>query len=166
MTYQSARQPIAIYRVKWLNGIRNIVVPGLVPLAVYALVPDAAARAVLATGVALVVLFLAYQSYASCLKLYDDGLEYRYWPYYHVRCQWADVESFHTRSPFGFRQHALYLKRATVLGNDRGMQARRRIVADGRYLIPLTSLAGWPRGDLARQLRRRLPHLIPGDLGE
>lgn len=103
----------------------------------------------------------------SYLKVSPDGIEYRYWPSYGVRCSWDSVERLGEHRSFGlFRSDVLYLERAEPVGWQINVTLRRRLGLKTQYIVPLTGISGWPRGKLAEDLRQYIPHLLEGKTAE
>jgi hypothetical protein len=100
-------------------------------------------------------LFLSY------LKVTPDGVEYRYWPSYAVRCNWDDVEKLGEHRSFGiFPSDVLYLRSGEPIGPQITIALRRKLGLKTQYFVPLTGIQGWPEGRLANDLREYLPHIL------
>ena len=89
----------------------------------------------------------------SRLEVSDQGLDYLFWPYYHIRCSWAEVQSIARRREVVVEADVLLLKNATEVGLPIAMGMRKRLGLDTHYFIPLNVWDGWPSGDLAEALR-------------
>lgn len=87
----------------------------------------------------------------SYLRVSKNGLEYRLWPVEEIRCAWEDVNCLHKGRWFG---DVLYLERAEITGFSEFS------ITLGRPQIHLSSLAGWPEGGLADDLRRYRPQVF------
>lgn len=97
----------------------------------------------------------------SHLKVSSDGLEYRYWPTYAIRASWEDVEYLGKYNSLGIIPYdALYLKTASPFGWQIMMAFRRAVGLSTQYLVPLTGFHGWPKGQLADDLREYVPHVF------
>jgi hypothetical protein len=121
-------------------------------------------------GPFIILFFLAWLFYTlvpigrflfSYLKISQHGLEYRYWPFYGLRCAWNDVDRLGTYRSLGFiPREVLYLKRAEPIRWQATMKLRQILGLSTQYFIPLTGIKGWPDGELANELRQRMPHLF------
>ncbi len=105
------------------------------------------------------ILMMAISQFTSRLQLSDQGLDYMYWPYIHIRCSWGDVQAIVHRKEI-VEAEVLLLKRATETGLPITTQLRKWLMLDTQYFIPLNILDGWPSGDLANALRYHAPQLF------
>ena len=110
------------------------------------------------------VLLLNVSHLVSRLKVSDRGLDYLFWPYYHIRCTWDQVQSITRRKEMMVEADILLLKTATELGLPIGMHIRKRIGLGNQYFIPLNLWDGWPSGELAETLRQYAPFLFEKNL--
>jgi hypothetical protein len=111
----------------------------------------------------LVLLILRIgRAFFSYVLVSPQGLEYRYWPSYRIRCRWGDVECLGKyRSIFGLALHqVLFLKEDESTGWQGFVEVRRRLGADTQQFVPLTGIRGWPDGPFAEDLRCYLPALF------
>ncbi len=92
----------------------------------------------------------------SHLDVSEQGLEYNYWPTYHIRCTWDDVESITKRREV-IKTDIILLRQATELGKPITMKLRKKLGMDTQYFIPLNVLDGWPRGKLQELLEQNVP---------
>ncbi len=102
----------------------------------------------------------ALMMWLSFLLVSEEGLEYRYWPSYHVRCTWDDVEAIVQRRMALVTADVLLLRRATELGLPITMKMRKKLGMDMQYFIPLNIIRDWPTGRLADALRHHAPRLF------
>jgi hypothetical protein len=151
-------QPTRVYRPRWLYRIMNFALPLCVALLFAWFMPAPFNYLAVIIGLPCVA-FWGTQSFKNFLKLTPEGMEYQYWPYYHVRCKWEDVDSLGKERRFRFNQEMLYLKRAEALGWQMTIMARKASGAGDKFIIPLTSFTGWPTGRLADDLRAHLPQI-------
>jgi len=106
-------------------------------------------------------LLIAGNALFSYLRMSPEGVEYRSWPSYGVRCVWVDIEGLRTRRISGlFRSEELLLRRAEPVGPQITMTIRRVLGLTTQDLIPLTNLQGWPEGPLREQLRHYAPSIF------
>jgi hypothetical protein len=87
----------------------------------------------------------------SYLRVSEDGLVFRDWPLYEMRCKWQDVKRINWDRWLG---DALYLHSAEHIGY---LEFSKRL---GSPQIHLGSLAGWAEGGLKVELRRYAPQLF------
>jgi energy-coupling factor transporter transmembrane protein EcfT len=108
--------------------------------------------------------FLLYpfgRLFFSYFKVSENGLEYRYWPSYGVRCTWDDLEQLGNYKSLGFIPYdVLNLKKGEPLGWPITMMMHQRLGLKTQYSVPLTGIQGWPNGELANQLRHFAPQLF------
>ena len=106
-------------------------------------------------------LLIAGNALFSCLRMSPEGVEYRSWPSYGVRCMWVDIEGLRTRRISGlFRSEELLLRHAEPVGPQITRTLRRVLGLTIQDLIPLTNLQGWPEGPLSEQLRHYAPSIF------
>ncbi len=98
-------------------------------------------------------------TFVSRLDVSDAGLEYLYWPTYHIRCTWKDIETITKRREV-VTADVILLRQATELGWPITMKLRKALGRSTQHFIPLNILEGWPEGKLAEQLRHHAPHLF------
>jgi hypothetical protein len=87
----------------------------------------------------------------SYLRVSEDGLEYRNWPFWELRCAWGDVKGINKSAWFG---DSLALERAEAIGFPEFS------IHPGQPQIHLSSLAGWPDGGLEADLHRYAPQVF------
>ena len=94
-----------------------------------------------------------------------NGIEYHMWPSFKLVCRWQDLRSIKKRViPFGKEQgeeqDVLYASRAKTsgFGSIRGAPYVYEWKWD--YVIVLSAFEGWPKGNLADDLRQNAPHLF------
>ncbi len=101
--------------------------------------------------------------FANTLKITTSGLEYRFWPYVHVRCAWSDLDRV---AKFLFTDQ-LYLQSYEVIGPSLSLKRFwRRLSFEKQLTIPLSNLAGWPNGGLAADLHLYAPWLFDTATGK
>jgi hypothetical protein len=147
---------VLVYVIVWLLRWGNLQFYGIVVIVVLSmfLVPCVLLWLML-VSMPIGRLFLSY------LKIAPDGVEYRYWPSYAVRCNWSDVERVGIHRSYGiFSSEVLYLKGGEPIGPQITMAFRRTLGLKTQYFIPLTGIRGWPDGGLANDLRQYLPHVF------
>jgi len=86
----------------------------------------------------------------SYLRVSDNGLVYRQFPWWEIRCKWNDVKEIKNNPLFGV---TLYLHRAEQIGMPEfsiNIQTPQ---------IHLSSLVGWADGRLKEDLQKHLPQL-------
>ncbi len=105
-------------------------------------------------------LLLNISHLVSRLKISDKGLDYLYWPFYHIRCSWAEVHSITRRKEIVVEADVLLLRTATEVGFSITMLMRKRMGLDSQYFIPLNVWDGWPSGEFAETRRHYAPFLI------
>lgn len=87
----------------------------------------------------------------SYLRIMEDGLVYRNWPFVETRCQWEHLQCIKRSRWFG---DALYLRKAEEIGFPEfsiNLSAKQ---------IHLSSLVGWPDGGLEEEIRHYAPALF------
>jgi hypothetical protein len=101
--------------------------------------------------------------FTTALKITPTGLEYRAWPYIHVRCTWSDLDRV---AKFLFSD-LLYLQSYQIIGPSLSIKSFwRRFSFEKQLSIPLSSLAGWPNGGLAADLHLYAPRLFDSATGK
>jgi uncharacterized Tic20 family protein len=120
-------------------------------------------------GIPLILMgFLFFQliitsiaQFFSYVQSSASGLEYRFWPYQHIRCSWPDVEKLGKHWLF---IDAVYLKRGEVIGRPIAqILLPKEFLSYSQEIIPLAGYSGWPDGQLAKDLQRYAPHLFSED---
>jgi hypothetical protein len=96
----------------------------------------------------------------SRLIITKYGLDYRFWPTYHITCLWSDVDIITRRKEIVVNADILLLKNATELGKPITMAVRKKLGMDTQYFIPLNVLDGWPSGKLSEGLHIHAPQLF------
>ena len=96
----------------------------------------------------------------SRLIITEYGLDYRFWPTYHITCLWSDVDVITRRKEIVVNADILLLKNATEHGKPITMAVRKKLGMDTQYFIPLNVLDGWPSGKLSEGLRMHAPQLF------
>jgi hypothetical protein len=98
----------------------------------------------------------------SYLLISEEGLEYHLWPAHKIRCTWNDVDQI-KKSFLPFQGDILMLKSAEVLGFQKTLLSFNK----GNFgivktipVIPLFQIDGWPKGNLASELKKYAPHLF------
>lgn len=87
----------------------------------------------------------------SYLRISENGLEYRNWPLFEMRCKWEDVKYINRGRWFG---DALCLQRAEEVGFP------ELAMSLSPPQIHLSSLVGWPKGGPRGDLRQYAPQLF------
>ena len=87
----------------------------------------------------------------SYLRVSENGLEYRNWPLFEIRCKWEDVICIKKSRWFG---DALYLQRAEQAG------FLEFSINLSPPQIHLSSFVGWQDGGLEDDLRQYVPQLF------
>jgi hypothetical protein len=87
----------------------------------------------------------------SYLRLSENGLVYRNWPLFELRCKWQDVDRINKGRWLG---DTLYLQRAEYIGYQEFS------INIGSPQIYLSSLAGWPDGGLIDEFQQYAPQLF------
>jgi hypothetical protein len=108
------------------------------------------------------IIVMVYLRWSSYLRVSPNGLEYRWGPFFHVHCQWHEIDSIKPVDILGIPQTSLHLSNAERLGPSWTWQARdsmqQLLMQDRSLIISLTGFQGWPKGKLADDLRRYAPH--------
>ncbi len=94
--------------------------------------------------------------FMSRLDITDAGLEYQYWPTYHIRCSWEDVECIKKKREIVMAD-VIMLWHATELGKPITMKIRKKLGMDLQYFIPLNVFDEWPGGEIRDLLMRYAP---------
>ena len=107
------------------------------------------------------IVFIGGQELFSYLKISHQGLEYRLWPNYRIRCRWKDVDRIDKGKIYGiFPADFIYLKDAEETRHLLfGGMVRNFIYPP--HTIPIYEMKGWPDGKLAQTLQSYVPHLFP-----
>jgi hypothetical protein len=85
------------------------------------------------------------------LRISENGLEYRNWPFWEMRCKWENVKGIQKGRWLG---DVLYLQHAEEIG------FLEFSIKPSQQQIHLSSLSGWPDGGLEDDLRRYVPRLF------
>ena len=91
----------------------------------------------------------------SYLRVSNDGLVYRNWPWFEMHCKWEDVNRINKAHWFG---DTLFLQRADQIGHPEFS------INLGPPKIHLSSLVGWEKGGLKDDLRQYAPQLFLNQL--
>jgi uncharacterized Tic20 family protein len=97
--------------------------------------------------VVIVSLFFAY------IKITPEGIEYRYWPYMHIRSAWIDVDSL---GKYLFND-ILYLNQFEKLGTSFSLLPYLKQFQPEKRLLPLGNFTGWKNGALEEDIRKFAP---------
>ena len=117
---------------------------------------------ILGTGIIQAIMGFG-QSLGTYLGITPDGIEYRLWPFYTLRCSWQDLTSIEKRKKtLGVQQDILYASRAETSGLGwKPLRPFKHIYGwKTDYIIALSTFEGWPKGDLANNLQQNAPHLF------
>lgn len=114
--------------------------------------------------------FLLYpfgRLFFSYFTISPEGIEYRYWPTYAVRCYWGDVEKIGKFKSLGLIAYdVLYLKQAKPIGKPIMMTLRNKFGLKTQYLVPLTGIHGWRQGKLKTELQKYAPQLFEDNVSD
>ncbi len=104
------------------------------------------------TGIRLLAGLFAYD-----LRVSADGLEYRFWPFYHLHCRWQDIDrigEYHNRY---ISTQVIYLKSYEPIGFSFALREPFKLFYfPHQVTILLTGMQGWPDGQLAADLRSHI----------
>jgi hypothetical protein len=115
--------------------------------------------AMLFVSMIFIIFFYTLPILISHLDVTEQGLEYQYWPTYHIRCKWNDLAIITKRREI-IMADIIILNRAEELGLPITMTMRRFLGLGTQYFIPLNILDGWPKGELNNILQHYVPHLV------
>src|SRR5690242_13042533 len=104
-------------------------------------------------------LVIVMPPFLSFLRVSREGLEYRWYPSYHIKCTWDDVIGMAERSDSN-KEDVLLLKTATSFGQPVTKSMRRNMSLPADYVIPLSNVHGWKDGTLRAHLHRYIPTII------
>ncbi len=140
-------------------------------LAIRALLQDPGLQAAISGGLcfigplALLVLLVLAQYGLGVLtdftgndiEISPTGLEYRVWPYLHIRCSWQELE----RIGKTLFTDAIYLKSYQVIGPSWSLRKPLKwFHFSNQTTVPLFGRQGWPDGELKADLLRFAPQLF------
>lgn len=96
----------------------------------------------------------------SYLKVSPDGLEVRYWPFYHIRAQWEHVDHIGKHKVLGLLpSDVLYLKHPASFGS-RTVLSREVWPDVHQRVVVLNDFRGWKNGRLAENLGQYIPEIM------
>ena len=96
--------------------------------------------------------------YLSYLKVSTEGLTLHYWPGYQIQVKWEDIDHLGKCRFLGIIPcDALYLKRDEA--KDKKAIIRGWGLAK-KCIIPLCDFRGWPKGELAENIKTHVPHIF------
>jgi uncharacterized Tic20 family protein len=111
-----------------------------------------------------VLLFLAQYALAlfalftgHYISVSPAGLEYRFWPYRHIRCGWQEVE----RVGKYYFTDVIYIKAYQIIGSSWSLRRPLKwLNFSNQATVPLNGMQGWPDGELKADLIRFAPGLF------
>jgi hypothetical protein len=101
----------------------------------------------------ILLMLLVGEVMFSYLQVSPDGIEYRFWPFYHLEFDWEDIEDLKQSRLLGIFG---YDSMNVVIAN-RSSYATTTVL---KQSISLSDFQGWPKGKLADTLREYAPHLF------
>jgi uncharacterized Tic20 family protein len=100
-------------------------------------------------------------SFFSYIKVSATRLEQRMWPYKHIRCNWPDVDRI---GKLWWFTDVVYLKSCEIIGPSISLRKPFSLFRlSSQHFISLSGYQGWPKGQLAAELRQFAPRLFEGD---
>jgi uncharacterized Tic20 family protein len=128
----------------------NYAVPQYVLLCVFSPI-------IVLTGILIIQqIFNTISLFFSDIKITPEGIEYRNWPYRHIRSRWSEVDRL---GKFLFYD-VVYLKSYEVIGLSLSFSKLFKFLAFSQASISLSSYKGWPGGPLASDLKHYAPQLF------
>jgi hypothetical protein len=106
------------------------------------------------------------------LRVSPDGLEHRWWPLYHLSCEWDEVTRLRISGALSTQGSYLLVRGGRRMGSKWAWQLRSffgKLQGFGDSVaIPLHVFQDWPKGQdrLARDLQQYIPHLFTQDTAE
>jgi hypothetical protein len=101
----------------------------------------------------ILLMLLVGEVMFSYLQVSPDGIEYRFWPFYHLEFDWDEIESIKQSRLLGiFPYDSMH-----VVITNRSSYATTTVF---KQSISLSDFQGWPKGKLAATLREFVPHLF------
>ena len=101
----------------------------------------------------ILLMLLVGEVMFSYLQVSPDGIEYRFWPFYHLQFDWDDIESIKQSRVLGLFPY----DSMNVVITNRSSFATTTVL---KQSISLSDFQGWPKGKLAATLREYAPHLF------
>ncbi len=110
------------------------------------------------------VLSVLAMFFGNYLKLTPVGLEYRSWPYRHVRCSWTELKRV---GKYYLFYDAIYLKSFEIIGLSLALNKWWKLFnVTVQTPVLLSGMQGWPDGALAADLRQYAPQLFDPQTGK
>ncbi len=94
------------------------------------------------------------------LEVSKYGLEYRYWPSYHIKCSWGDLEKLSKYSMFFASYDMLHLTKAERFSNSFLTAFYNFSRLSTKKTITISGFEGWPKGELENILKEHAPQLF------
>lgn len=123
---------------------------------------------VLAPVIILMSLLLVQQlvnfisQFFSYVKVSPDGLEQKFWPYKHIRCNWSDVDKI---GKWWLFNDVVYLNSCEIIGPSISLKMPFRLFHfSSQDFITLSGYQGWSDGQLAKDMRKFAPQLFKAEL--
>jgi hypothetical protein len=101
----------------------------------------------------ILLMLLVGEVMFSYLQVSPNGIEYRFWPFYHLEFDWDDIESIKQSRLLGIFP---YDSMNVVITNRSGYATTSVL----KQSVSLSDFQGWPKGKLAATLREYAPHLF------
>jgi uncharacterized Tic20 family protein len=99
----------------------------------------------------------------SYVKVSSVGLEQKFWPYKHIRCNWSDVDKI---GKWWLFYDVVYLNSCEIIGPSISLRVPLRLFRFPlQNFITLSGYQGWSDGQLAEDIRRFVPRLFETELG-
>ena len=95
-----------VYRPTWVYRVMNVVPSLAIVLISVIILPEPMKTSLTIVGAAFVLMLIG-QSTLTRLVVSPQGLDYRYWPYQHIRCRWEDIERLAQKRRLGYTQDIL-----------------------------------------------------------
>jgi uncharacterized Tic20 family protein len=101
--------------------------------------------------------FLLISSFFSKIQTTSEGMEQKIPPFRQIRIKWSDIDRIGKLFLF---TDVLYLKSYEVIGASLSLKIPFRIFAPKQGYIALTGFKGWPKGQLADDIKKYVPQLF------
>ncbi len=101
----------------------------------------------------ILLLLLVGEVMFSYLEVSPKGMEYRIWPFYHLRFDWDEIESIERIRVLKF----FPVDSINVAVTNRSSFATTTVL---KQSINLSDFQGWPKGRLAQSIRENAPALF------
>jgi len=94
----------------------------------------------------------------SYVKISSVGLEQKFWPYKHIRCNWSDVDRI---GKWGLFTDVVYLNSCEIIGPSISLKMPFKLFRlHAQDFITLSGYQGWSDGQLVEDMQKFAPRLF------